>query len=290
MFNTRTRNRNHGTFLVFACACVLLVAISIVIALSFGSVYFVHNRLQTSADEIALVGAKKLNENDRFGQMNNMVARCRQLVYASREDYDKAKADLKHLESFAEPLLDESRQSARDLETERQRLTSLAQAEADTAMKAKFEEVKSSYTMVLPWLIVQAPQLKTKRFGKMKDMESNVAELSQQDKLSKRDEAKNIVVSYPAMKVYKAEVDEKLDGPDADLSFNLSSLPPIVSGQVAPPRILLNASYATNTAGYAPSATSVELTVKVESKLGFSGNSVMESTGISSTTGSSVQL
>lgn len=35
---------------------------------------FTRNRLQASANEIALVGARKLNANDRIGQMNNMVA------------------------------------------------------------------------------------------------------------------------------------------------------------------------------------------------------------------------
>jgi len=159
--------QTSGSILILGGTLFAVLCVAIVVAYSFGGLYFTHNRLQSSADEIALTGAKKLNENDRLGQMNNMVARCRQLVYSSREDYEHTKRDFPDLESFASPLLNESRQSATDMETERKTLTARVQAEAEAAMQHKFNEIKAGYALTLPWLSIHSPQLKMTAFGKV---------------------------------------------------------------------------------------------------------------------------
>ncbi len=128
----------------------MALSLTLIMAYSFCGVYWLHNRLQTSADEISLAGAKKLNDRDRIGQMNNMVARCRQLVHSSREDYDTTKKDYPELASFAEPLLDEARTSAGDLEQERKKMNAVAESEAAQAMKDRFDQIKGTYPMVLP--------------------------------------------------------------------------------------------------------------------------------------------
>lgn len=115
---------NEGNILVFTCVGVVILVVCMLMAYSFSGLYFEHNRLQASADEIALAGAKKLNARNRIGQMNNMISRCRQLVYSSRDDYNTIKEEFPQIERIADQLLQESRQSALDLETERKKIAS----------------------------------------------------------------------------------------------------------------------------------------------------------------------
>src|ERR1700679_3025457 len=86
MKNSNRNLNDRGNILVFACFAVVLIAMLALVGYSFSGLYFEHNRLQASADEIALTGAKKLNDRDRIGQLNNMISRCRQLVYSDRDD------------------------------------------------------------------------------------------------------------------------------------------------------------------------------------------------------------
>lgn len=286
-WRNQPRNANGNililVFLSFAIVCVLVIA-----AVSFGGLFFIHNRLQTSAEEIALAGAAKLNEYDRLGRMNNMVARCRQLVFSSRDDFDETGRKFKDLEPFAQTLFDESVQSARDLEAERQRLKTLCQSESRTAMQRKFDEIKETYRLTLPWLIVSAPQMRIMEFGKMRDVESNVKEMKHLEKLYKEDQGKNAAFAdYPSMKVYKAEKDQRLDG--LDLSFKLSSLTPTVKNDIAQARIMLPNKFTKNDPDYAPSTTKVELSCSVEAALGFAAKSVMTAIGNASTTGGGPQ-
>jgi len=264
-----------------------------IIGYSFAGLYFVNNRLQTSADEIALAGAKKLNDRDRIGQMNNMVARCRQLVYSSRQDYEETKKVFPDLENFAEPLLTEARDSAGLLEKERQRVSSLAETEAMTAMRQRFDDVKTTYAMTLPWMKVDEPQLRDLKVGRVDDVESNVEELKHFGDLDKNDVAQGYVLDLqaPAMRLYKGELPDgmRLPGDDNDLVFKLSSLPAPVDNTIAPARVMLPNRVEPATAGNAPSAARVSLRLKVETGLGFSSGGVLHSTGAASTTGACLQ-
>lgn len=278
----------RGNILVLVFICFSLVCLFVIAAFSFGGLFFVHNRLQSSAEEIALAGAAKLNVHDRLGQMNNMVARCRQLVFSSLDDYDETNKRFKDLEPFALTLLEESKQSARYLETERKQLVVICQSEVQTAMQEKFDEIKTSYRVTLPWLIISEPQMKVVQFGKVRDVESNVKEMKHLEKLYKEDQGKHAAfVDYPAMKIYKAEKDQKLDG--ADVSFKLSSLTPAVNGEIAQARILLPDKFAKHNPEYAPSTTRVELSCSVQGGIGFNAKSRLQAIGIASTTGGGPQ-
>lgn len=289
-----------GNILVITCIAFALVAVSLMMAYSFAGLFFVNNRLQASADEIALAGAKKLNDRDRIGQMNNMVARCRQLVFSSRRDYENTKSVFPDLEDFAEPLLTEAQDSSYELDRERQRIATLAQAEAKTAMQQKFNEIRPTFAMTLPWLKVGVPQITENNCGKIKDVESNVEELKAFKDLINNDESKayvhipNTPAPNPLSKgltLYKADVQDglKLPGPDDNLPFKLSSLPAPVERIIAPARVVLPGRVEKVPTGSAPSATRIGLRLKVETSLGFHGSGQMFALSAAETTGGCLQ-
>ncbi len=291
--STNNRRKASGNLLAFACVCFAVVCIALIVGYSFASLFFVNNRLQNSADEIALAGAKKLNEMDRIGQINNMVARCRQLVFSSRKDFEETKKSFPHLENFAEPLLQEARDSADALEQERQRIAYDAQEDARTAMKRKFDEIKPTYPMVLPWLKVKTPALVVTQFGKLAEVDSNVEELKAVTELAKNDKSQGYLPqdSEPGLHLYKADTTDglRLPGDDNDLTFKLSSLPAPVDGIIAPPRVVLPSKQQPIVAGNAPSVTRVSLRLDVETGLGVNTGATLGSTGTASTTGACIQ-
>jgi hypothetical protein len=229
-----------------------------------------------------------------------MVARCRQLVYSSREEYEKTKRELKDLEFFAEPLLKESRDSARDLETQRKDLGDLARKEATEAMQRQFDSIKASYAVTLPWLRISSPRLLTPKFGKLEGLESNVEELTELTELDKEDRAQSYVDVRSAggpgggtgLDLYKAEKNHKLSGTDSDLDFKLSSLPAPVNGVIPQARVLLAKTFRDSKSNteYAPAVVQTEVSIKVQTGLGPYASSLMSARGTSITTGASRQL
>jgi hypothetical protein len=286
----RSRRNSKGDILILVCMCFLLIALSILIAYTFCGLYFVNNRLQASADEIALAGARQLNDKDRLGQMNNMIARCRQLVFSSRDDYEKTKADYPDLEAFSNDLWAESRNSAADLEAERQNVTNLAQKEATTLIQERFDELVPTYPMTLPWMKIGTPQLDDAVLGKIKGVDSNVTEFTQFNQLQQDDRGQGYVTTGPAINLYAAEKDEKLQRNDTDLTFKLSSLPAQLNGETPQARVLLPQNLEQVTPGYAPSAAQVKLSLRVQTGLGAFASGVMQVAGTAQTTGSAGQL
>jgi hypothetical protein len=274
--------------LILVSVMMAVNALLVLLASSFGALFFESNRLQASADEIALIGARKLNENDRIGQINSMVARSRQLVFASRESYSEVDASYIHLRNLAQQLLDEARDGATTLEHERQQLRSLARQEATDAMLAKFNEIKNTYPLSLPWVRVSAAQMNLAdiKLGKLSGVQSNVSALTGYDELVSFDHSCGHLQSYSDVELYKDHIDARLPGSDADLNFKLSSLPAPVGDagsnanqQTAPARAVLASKFAAVDADEIPSLCQVKLHLSVATALGANGSGNAIATG-----------
>lgn len=281
--------KNHGSVLVFTCVGLVLLAICLLIAYSFSGLYFVHNRLQTSADEIALTGAKKLNERNRIGQMNNMISRCRQLVYSSRDDLNGVKEEFPGVERIADQLLQESRESALELDRERKKMRDLAETEAVQAMRSKFNSIKSTYAMSLPWMRVRTPRVIGVGLGRIDGVESNVEEFSQFEKLKQSDRDQGYTAIFNKLNLYKADKNEQLKDEDTDLPFYVTSLPPSIESMVSPARTILPDDYREANDEMVPTATKVMLDLRVENGAGPKNMETMQATGTAITTGASNQ-
>lgn len=286
-FRGRVR-RSGGSVLVLAMVVIGLLAVSLLIGYSYGGLFFEHNRLQASANEMALAAARKLNDKDRIGQMNNMIARNRQLVFSGRQQFDECKEKYPGLASLAEELLDESRDSTKTLEAQRKQLSIVAKKEAKLAMQKKFEEINKTYAMYLPWMKVEEPLLAGWQCGRVVNTESNVEMLKNISEL----EAYDIEQSYATtagMKLYKHDIDAKLPNADSDLTFRIAALSAPVMKTVAPARIILNANYDSVVGDNLPSACRVKVWLPVGTGLGPNASSKMSCIGAASATGGSTQ-
>ena len=296
----RVRNKS-GNMLVIVCVTMAVVALMMLALSSFGMIFFVKNRLQTAADEIALAGAKKLNEHDRIGQMNNMLARSRQLVFNSRQQHDKISTEYLHLQEIANGQMEDSKEAAQLLEAERVKLLADAKNDAIIAMKAKFDSIKDSFPMVLPWAQIGAPVLNDGdiKLGKMAEVESNVIEmgrtesstLSDCEELVNHDRGNTFVKVWPHVQLYRAETptEAKLPGDDADLNYKISSLTPPVDGTVSPARVVLARNYTSVKDGFVPSATQVKISLTIGTGLGAAASEVLSAVGTAVTTGADEQ-
>lgn len=284
------RRAKNGNMLVLVSVTVAVLCILFLIAMSFGGLFFEESRLRTSADEIALAGARKLNDMDRIGQMNNMISRCRALVFVARKDLHEVQANFPTIQSLTEDLLEESREAARELETQRQVLDKLARREANEAMKAKFNSVKAGYTMTLPWLKVKSPQLKVRKFGRIKEVECNATKLPFLDELNDGDQAQGRFANRPGLQLYRQGIDARLPGgEDSDLVFKFSSLPPIVNKTISPARCVLPSDFIEDNTQI-PSACLVHIKLSTSTGLGPEGSADMGVTAAAAATGACDQL
>lgn len=261
----RKRNGQTGNLLVLICVAMTILAVGILVAASFAGLFFAHNRLQTSADEIALAGACKLNEFNRLGQMNDMIARSRQLAFGSNKQYDLAKApgNDQLLEKLTYKLSNEARDAAILLDQERHKLALQAADEAGQVMQNRFNKLKGGYAMVLPWLQVEAPQMVSGLTGKIIDMPSNSQQLQGFAELVAKENRH--VVSGKPVNLYGAEVDAQID---SFLHFKFSPLAAPVVNDMSPARVVLPERFDRSRDDYAPCATQVELALKVGTALG----------------------
>jgi len=291
-----------GNMLIMVSVFMALIAVLVLLACSFGAIYFEHTRLQQSANEIALAGARKLNENDRVGQMNNMIARCRQLVFCSTQNFNDVDTSYHHLHHLAEQLDEEARDSAMLLETERHQLATLSRSEANDAMEAKFNEIKVSYPMSLPWIKVSTPTVASQVEGKLHDVQSNVAEMKGFHELELHDAAYPYLQSYAdGVKLYKEHTNARLPGTDASLNFKIASLPApvaatsgisLISAQttVSAARAVLASKFRNIDSDELPSACQVTLSLGVSTTLGASSQSHAQAIGTAVVTGGGLPL
>lgn len=274
------RNR-QGNMLILCSVFMSLLGVFVIIGCSFAGLFFVHNRLESSAGEIALAGAMALNANDRIGQMNNMVARSRQLVYDSHQTLDDVDPTLEHL---AQSLYDENVESAQSLEnTDRKKLYQVSETESKEAMQKKYEELLPSYKITLPWLKWGDLKMHKVRLGKIKDVKCNVYGMDGQPELAAADHAAN----YMEL-LYKDDVNAHIPE-DAGLTFKLASLAATTDKCIAPARQTLAVKFADNKDDNLHSAVQVELELNVSSGLGARASESMRATGTAATTGGAPQ-
>lgn len=280
--------------LILSGVFVSVNAIALLVASSFGSLYFVHNRLQTSADELALLGTSQLNLQDRIGQMNNMIARSRQLVNDADSSNTEAQNNLEHLSEITDQLHNEAREGALLLEQERVKLSQACTQDATNAISNRFAEIRAGHAIALPWLQVAEPTIEI-TYGRIDAVQSNVAELTGIESLDDIDRAAYITAD--GSKLYKKNVNAKLAGNDSDLNFKICSLPapvptgaPVAPGAAAqyslsPARATLANKFQVADSDHVSSAVQVKLKLNVATGMGASASSSLEALGTAETAG-----
>ena len=268
----RKRRHVRGNTLILVCGGLLLVAATLFTACLFANLLFVQNLLQRFCDDVALSAACALNESDRMGEMNNLVARCRQLVYSSRTTTETIQSTSPDLEVLATQILNEDRQHAQSLETARANLVQIVTADAQNAADTAFSNQTGIYRAILPMMRMTTPQLVSIDFGNVPNVESNVAALDGIDPLATYDETDKLVDANSQL--YFGNISAPLPAADSDLTFNLSSLAAPINGNVAPARLTQTSEFQlpsqSNKTAQLPSAVKIVIKANAPSAGPFS--------------------
>jgi hypothetical protein len=278
------KRNSKGNMIVLSGAFLVVNAVALVVASSFGSLFFVHNRMQAAADELAIVGAQKLNELDRIGQMNNMIARSRQFVFDAQSSDQTVQSTMNHIADISAQLYTDAHEGAQLLETERLKLRSVSMNEASTAITSRYQQIKNGYELSLPWLEASNPAPLSITFGCANNIKSNVAQLSGLDALSAADKASGYV-STDNSKLYNDNINAKLPGAASDLSFKISSLPAPVQTNIAPARATLANAFKPASSDQLYSSVQVSFQLNVSTKLAAETQAEMKSIGTAVATG-----
>lgn len=298
MLNKRTGRRPLGNMLILVCVTMTLLLMGLMVLSSFGGAFMAQTILQNWANEIALGAAGILNGGnaqeqangvnacDRIGQMNNMIVRSRSMVHESRSNFETAgQGDDPELVTLASQLLDEARQSARDLDQERMNLRQVSESEAIVDIVTRVGGL-STYKLILPWIQCSSPRLITGnciQFGQVKNVPSNVSRLDVSNNLQQDDRDNSYLL--PNNRYYMNNINAKLQGPDADLNFHLSSLQPPVKNEVVQARLVLPAAFTNTPNTDLTSTVRVTLIMDVETRLGCVTRNLIKVSGYATTIG-----
>jgi hypothetical protein len=231
-FVSTKRRRQNGNMLMMVSWCIVTLLLAIALALSVQYYFSSDKNLQFTADQFAMTTALNLNYGDHIGQMNNLVANSRELVFNSREAYNNTVNNCPQLSGLANRFLAESRQGADSVEQARQGLVALTLTNIRTSLSTQARNVKG--IVVLPWAKSTVPEIVNARLGSFKEVESNVLAPSGNDGLLKLDTKYGYIDS--ATNLYYGNSNLQLPE-DADKSFYLTSLSAPVNGTVAPAKL-----------------------------------------------------
>ncbi len=228
--------RSRGNMLVMIALVGGIIVAVVVIGIAVMLVLFSQQKGRQSADELALTLAQVLNRDDRQGQMNNLVERSRELVYASRKAYnDCVSEDFHNMEPLMRDLLEESRTGAQTVEKTRESLSEITISELRSAQRDFNERLKQAHSMNLNWMNTTQPVVKQLEVGSIDKVNSNVALSPGFPELKAMDEKSGLC--DPKTGIYMGNINAKLPGADADLDFKLSSLAAPVGNTVSAARL-----------------------------------------------------
>jgi len=262
-----------GNTLILTILMLGIVMIVMIILFIVYSLFFVQQRQQDRSEKIAMTAARITNYGDRAGQMNNMVALSRQLVFNSRNAYHET-AQYPNLDSFASHLLEESREGAQEVDQARKQLTQLTIADLCDLTKNTNKPGGGDFGWVnLGWVMTEAPAIKQLELGCVKNVDSNVAAPESNRELWQADTSQNYI--NPVSNLYYGNMLLSLPE-DKDLTFKISSLPAPVNGTVSPARLTSDADFKSTmrlvengefnfgSCEYLPSAVRLNSSVNVE--------------------------
>lgn len=228
--------KRSGNMLLLTMISGLVMVGTIFLMFIFLFPQMMKGMMQNSAEALALKTAKALNAQDQSGRMNNIVARCRELVFTSRETYNRVNSlGYKHLEPLSRQLLNEARNNAQMLDDQRELLlqenVKSALKEAETA---EFS-IKGQKEFSLPGMTAQAPKLTNMDLGYIKGVQSNVEVSAGNPALIQYDKDHDFI--QESSNLYVSNIDARLPDADSDLQFKMFPLPAPVRGNVAPARL-----------------------------------------------------
>ena len=222
--------------LTMTLLCIALLLAVCMIGFAFYLLLSEQKRGQTEADKLALAITKCMNEGDRIGEINNLVVRNRELVYASRLTANTTNNSyLSFCSPLAQQLLDEASSGSVAIDKERKTQITLQQNAIRDIIERYNMHTQNSTTFTLPWWKSYALQVFQVNGGSLRDVQSNVEHTEIYDELN--DEDRRAKYIQPGSNLYMGNINAKLPPPDNNLDFKITSLPAPVETLIAPARL-----------------------------------------------------
>lgn len=220
----------------------ILVTAIIIVGIIVSMMMMSQKRAQTEVENLSMELATTINSDDWVGAMNNMTGFSRELVFTSRQALDETVKYHANLRPLAIQLLDESRQSAALVESERQILIELLLKKLQTKTNAAIaSKDKGSSSFSLPGLQTEPPQINNVDAGYIHGVTSNVTGPQAIPELKDFDLQQKFLTEKGG--IYFANINALLPAPDDDLNFRFSSLPAPVKSTISPTRLTANSVF-----------------------------------------------
>lgn len=201
-----------GSMLLLGIALMTLVCILGAVLLSFTLELYWQQYTQADSEAMALKDAVFLNRNDSAGQINNLTARCRELVYVSRQCYKQSTGHYEYLKPLTEKLVELARKNANRIQEEKNNMIRKTLADlADNHKQIDTGSAESSSSV----LDLEVGYLDGQNSGVIAS--TGVRELYHKD----------VDAGYilKGTRLFLPFVNLRLPDEDSDLSFTLSAMP-----------------------------------------------------------------
>lgn len=230
----RARNA-RGNMLFLVVLTIGLIIGTGLMGFGFNRFLSHRTRAQSSIDSEALSFANIINEGNRVGQINDMEQCSRELIYLSRERYEKCQQeeDSAFLAPLCYQLLNEARDGHMLLEQERRNQIQQICSEIQQAATQYNLRAGSKAVFDFSWPSTGQPQVSSVSLGSIDKICSNVKNREVIKELSDFDRSMGYV--DPSTGLYRAEINAKLPN-EGDLNFYFSGLPANVEGTCSPAR------------------------------------------------------
>lgn len=243
-FHNRSKSakaRERGNMLAMVALVGLIIAFVLGVGIVVSMMMMSQKRTQSNIETLSLSMATAINKDDWVGEMNNMTEFSRELVYTSRVVYNSTNERYTRMKPLATMLLDEARQSASLVESERKNLTILLLKDLQKMTNEAEREKEKQTGMKLPGVNSDAAKLKTVDAGYIDGVLSNLTSADGLPDLRDFDLQEKYIT--PKSFVYLPNINAKLPAPDDDLSFQICSLAAAAKNSVAPVRLTANSVF-----------------------------------------------
>jgi hypothetical protein len=233
--------RKHGNMLAMVALVGLVIAAVLGIGIVVSMMMMSQKRTQSKIETLSLAMATAINKDDWVGEMNNMTEFSRELVHTSRTVFNATNERYTRMKPLATLLLEEARQSALLVESERKDLTVLLLKDLQKMTSAAENQKENQTGMKLPGVSADATQLKTVDAGYIDGVLSNLTSADGLPELRDYDLQEKYIT--PKSFVYLSNINAKLPAPDDDLNFQICSLASPSKKSIAPVRLTSNSVF-----------------------------------------------
>lgn len=269
---------DRGNMLLLCLGVFAVIILVVAIAYGVNFLFMSQSTLVSRCESLTLRAAQELNAGDCAGRLNNLQSRSRELVYTSRQMQQMTEEeDFSDLAPLANQVMAQARDGALLVAAERQKFAGQSIANLRKLVR---EEVSAEESIKqLANMSTSDPKIVDMQVGYLGNATSNCEPNSAFPYLYEEDMQKGYIQRGKQLNLYRANLNLKLPGPDADLEFVLAPLPPPVKGTIAPLRLASGSHFtgtfvlrkdgadSLGTCKLSPSAVRVTMTEKVRENI-----------------------